>query len=58
MCYYTNWFQYSPGDGRFVPENVSPFLSTNMMYTFAKLRENHLVALEWNDESTDRSKGM
>ena len=58
MCYDTNWSQYSPRDGRFVPENVSPFLSTHVVYTFAKLRGNNLVALEWNDESTDWSKGM
>ena len=55
MCYCTNWFQYSPGDGRFIPENVSPFLCTHMVYTFAKLRGNNLEAFEWNDESTDWS---
>ena len=38
VCYYTNWSQYSPGYGRFVPENVSPFLCTHVVYAFAKLR--------------------
>ena len=58
VCYYTNWSQYRPGNGRFVPENVDPFLCTHVVYAFAKLRGNHLEAFEWNDESTDWSKGM
>ena len=58
MCYYTNWSQYRPGNGRFVPENVDPFLCTHVVYAFAKLRGNHLEAFEWNDKSTDWSKGM
>ena len=53
VCYYTNWSQYSPGYGRFVPENVSPFLCTHVVYAFAKLRGNHLEVFEWNDKSTD-----
>ena len=39
----------------FVPENVSPFLCTHVVYTFAKLRGNNLEAFERNDESTDWS---
>ena len=50
-----NWSQHSPRDGWFVPENVSPFLCTHVVYTFAKLRGNNLEAFEWNDESTDWS---
>ena len=58
MCYYTNWSQYRPGDGRFVPENVDPFLCTHVIYAFAKLSGNHLAPFEWNDDSTDWSTGM
>ena len=50
MCCYTNWSQYSPWNGRFVPENVSPFLCTHVVYAFAKLSGNHLEAFEWTDK--------
>ena len=58
VCYYTNWAQYRPGKGRFVPENVDPFLCTHVVYAFANLSGNHLVAFEWNDERTQWSSGM
>ncbi|KAK7501473.1 hypothetical protein BaRGS_00007277 [Batillaria attramentaria] len=58
VCYYTNWSQYRPGVGRFVPQNVDPTLCTHLIYTFAKLVGNQLLAFEWNDESTAWSTGM
>ena len=58
VCYYTNWAQYRPGAGRFVPENVDPSLCTHYIYAFATLRGNNIKAFEWNDESTPWSKGM
>ncbi|KAK7113239.1 chitotriosidase-1-like [Littorina saxatilis] len=58
VCYYTNWAQYRPGAGRFVPENVDPSLCTHYIYAFATLQGNNIKAFEWNDESTPWSKGM
>ena len=58
VCYYTNWAQYRPGAGRFVPENVDPTLCTHYIYAFATLQRNNIKAYEWNDESTPWSKGM
>ncbi|KAK7501474.1 hypothetical protein BaRGS_00007278 [Batillaria attramentaria] len=58
VCYYTNWSQYRPSSGKFVPENVDPTLCTHLIYTFAKLVGNQLKAFEWNDESTAWSTGM
>jgi len=59
VCYYTNWSQYRPGVGRFVPENVDPFLCTHIIYAFAKVDEaGNLQPFEWNDQSTEWSRGM
>ena len=59
VCYYCNWPQYRPGVGRFVPENIDPFLCTHIIYAFAKLDETGVLqAFEWNDQSTEWSRGM
>ena len=59
VCYYTNWSQYRPGNGKFVPENVDPFLCTHIIYAFAKLNDDSLLeAFEWNDLSTEWMVGM
>ena len=37
---------------------MDPNMCTHIMYSFAKLQNGELAAYEWNDESTDWSKGM
>nr|AFO53261.1 chitinase-3 [Sinohyriopsis cumingii] len=58
VCYYTNWAQYRPGQGKFVPEDIDPNLCSHIIYAFAKLNGNQLQAFEWNDETTTWMKGM
>ena len=58
VCYYTNWAQYRPGQGKYTPDNIDPFLCTHIIYSFAKISNGQLAAYEWNDENTDWSKGM
>ncbi|XP_067672469.1 chitotriosidase-1-like [Haliotis asinina] len=58
VCYYTNWSQYRPDKGKFTPENVDPNLCTHYVYAFAILLGNRVKAFEWNDLSTQWSKGM
>ncbi|XP_033106701.1 acidic mammalian chitinase-like [Anneissia japonica] len=57
VCYHTNWSQYRPGIGHFQPEDIDPSLCTHLIYSFAKCEDNKLKSFEWNDESTDWSKG-
>ncbi|XP_075318416.1 acidic mammalian chitinase-like [Odontesthes bonariensis] len=50
-CYFTNWSQYRPGLGKYMPQNVDPFLCTTLIYAFSIINNNNeLVTYEWNDE--------
>jgi chitinase len=59
VCYYTNWAQYRMKPATFLPENINASLCTHLLFAFAKISEqSELASFEWNDESTDWSKGM
>ncbi|XP_056279104.1 acidic mammalian chitinase-like [Pseudoliparis swirei] len=51
VCYFTNWSQYRPGAGRYLPANVDPNLCTHLIYAFSIINpSNELVTYEWNDD--------
>ena len=58
MCYYTNWAQYRPSQGKFVVENIPANLCTHLIYAFATMEGNRLKAFEWNDDTSYGTKGM
>ena len=49
VCYFTNWAQYRPGVGHFLPEDIDPFLCTHIHFAFAVIRDGLLSYFEWND---------
>ncbi|KAF0304743.1 Chitotriosidase-1 [Amphibalanus amphitrite] len=49
VCYYTNWSQYRPGLGKFLPDNLDPFLCTHIVFAFSSMSENRLSPFEEND---------
>uniref|UniRef100_A0A8C7LZ16 chitinase n=1 Tax=Oncorhynchus mykiss TaxID=8022 RepID=A0A8C7LZ16_ONCMY len=52
VCYFTNWSQYRPGTGKFLPANVDPHLCTHLIYAFSIINPaNELATYEWNDET-------
>uniref|UniRef100_A0A8C7WYG7 Oviductal glycoprotein 1 n=1 Tax=Oryzias sinensis TaxID=183150 RepID=A0A8C7WYG7_9TELE len=51
VCYFTNWSQYRPGNGKFLPSNIDANLCTHLIYAFAGINDqNELVTIEWNDD--------
>ncbi|XP_077583099.1 acidic mammalian chitinase-like [Stigmatopora nigra] len=51
VCYFTNWSQYRPGQGKYMPQDVDPFLCTTLIYAFSIINHNNeLVTYEWNDD--------
>jgi len=49
-CYYSNWSQYRPGDGHFLPINIDPNLCSHVIFSFANMGNNRLFPYEWNDD--------
>jgi len=50
LGYYTNWAQYRPQGGTFVPEDINPAHFTHICYAFARVTLDYLVEpFEWND---------
>uniref|UniRef100_A0A8C5FYV2 Acidic mammalian chitinase n=1 Tax=Gouania willdenowi TaxID=441366 RepID=A0A8C5FYV2_GOUWI len=51
VCYFTNWSQYRPDAGKYLPSDVDPHLCTHLIYAFAIINPIHeLATFEWNDE--------
>uniref|UniRef100_A0A3B5B540 Acidic mammalian chitinase-like n=1 Tax=Stegastes partitus TaxID=144197 RepID=A0A3B5B540_9TELE len=56
VCYFTNWSRYRTGVGKFLPENVDPFLCTHLVYAFAVINHaNEITEYEWNEKNLYKS---
>jgi chitinase len=54
----TNWSFYRKGDAKFVPEHIDPNLCTDIIYAFASLDPDKLIAKEfdpWTDIDNSKS---
>lgn len=43
VCYFSNWAWYRPDAGRFIPEDINPYLCTHINYAFAVLDSESLT---------------
>ncbi|XP_029291479.1 acidic mammalian chitinase-like [Cottoperca gobio] len=51
VCYFTNWSQYRPAAGKYLPAHVDPNLCTHLIYAFSIINHaNELTTYEWNDD--------
>jgi len=61
-CYYTNWSQYRPNDGKYFPEDIDANLCTHLFFSFAKMCQGGggwtLCPYEWNDQDEPWSEGL
>nr|XP_018905689.1 PREDICTED: probable chitinase 3 [Bemisia tabaci]XP_018905690.1 PREDICTED: probable chitinase 3 [Bemisia tabaci] len=58
VCYYTNWSQYRPKIGKFLPEDIEPDLCTHVIFAFGWLKKGKLSSFESNDETRDGKIGL
>lgn len=58
VCYYTNWSQYRPKTGKYLPEDIDPELCTHVIFAFGWLKKGRLSSFESNDESKDGKVGL
>lgn len=58
VCYYTNWSQYRPKEGKYVPEDIDPHLCTHVIVAFGWMKKNRLAPFDASDESKDGKKGL
>ncbi|XP_074603101.1 chitinase 7 isoform X2 [Brevipalpus obovatus] len=58
VCYYTNWSQYRPKEGKFTPEDIDPNLCTHVIFAFGWLKKNKMSAFDGSDETKNGKKGL
>ncbi len=58
VCYYTNWSQYRPKIGKYLPENLDPHLCTHVIFAFGWIKNGKLTSFEASDVSSTGKPGL
>jgi chitinase len=58
VCYYTNWSQYRPKQGKFLPEDIDPHLCTHIIFAFGWIKNGKLTSFEAGDITADGKTGL
>ncbi|GAB1287968.1 Oviduct-specific glycoprotein [Apodemus speciosus] len=51
VCYFTNWAHSRPGPASIMPRDLDPFLCTHLIFAFASMSNNQIVAMNLQDEN-------
>ncbi|XP_041504605.1 oviduct-specific glycoprotein-like [Microtus oregoni] len=51
VCYFTNWAHSRPGPASILPRDLDPFLCTHLIFAFASMSNNQIVANNLQDEN-------
>ncbi|XP_057649331.1 oviduct-specific glycoprotein isoform X2 [Chionomys nivalis] len=51
VCYFTNWAHSRPGPASILPRDLDPFLCTHLIFAFASMSNNQIVAKNLQDEN-------
>lgn len=57
VCYMTSWAFYRRGEGKFVPEQIDTRLCSHVVYAYASLSPDELIAKEfdpWTDSTNSK----
>uniref|UniRef100_A0A8C2UZ29 Oviduct-specific glycoprotein n=1 Tax=Chinchilla lanigera TaxID=34839 RepID=A0A8C2UZ29_CHILA len=50
VCYFSNWAHSRPGPASVLPQDLDPFLCTHLIFAFASMRNNQIIAKDLQDE--------
>uniref|UniRef100_A0A8C9IC45 Oviduct-specific glycoprotein n=1 Tax=Piliocolobus tephrosceles TaxID=591936 RepID=A0A8C9IC45_9PRIM len=50
VCYFTSWAHSRPGPASILPHDLDPFLCTHLIFAFASMNNNQIVAKDLQDE--------
>uniref|UniRef100_G3TJF1 Oviduct-specific glycoprotein n=1 Tax=Loxodonta africana TaxID=9785 RepID=G3TJF1_LOXAF len=51
VCYFTNWAYSRPDAASILPQDLDPFLCTHLIFAFASVKNNRIVAKNVQDEN-------
>jgi len=58
VCYYTNWSQYRPKIGKYLPEDLDAHLCTHVIFAFGWIKNGKLTSFEASDVSSTGKVGL
>uniref|UniRef100_A0A8C5P2Q3 Oviduct-specific glycoprotein n=1 Tax=Jaculus jaculus TaxID=51337 RepID=A0A8C5P2Q3_JACJA len=50
VCYFTSWAYSRPGPASVLPRDLDPFLCTHLIFAFASMSNNQIIAQDAQDE--------
>ncbi|XP_006866057.1 PREDICTED: oviduct-specific glycoprotein [Chrysochloris asiatica] len=51
VCYFTNWAYSRPNTASILPQDLDPFLCTHLIFAFASMKDNQIIAKNAQDEN-------